>query len=158
VAVYSFGKTYHATGWKIGYCVAPADVSLEIRRIHQYVTFAAFAPAQYALAEYLREDPGHYQQLPRFYERKRDHFARLLAGSRFELLPCRGTYFQVADFSAVSDLDDVEFARRLTTEHGVAAIPISVFCETAPARRLIRFCFAKQEQTLERAAERLLEL
>ncbi len=95
VAVYSFGKTYHATGWKIGYCVAPADVGAEIRRIHQYVTFAAFAPVQYALADYLREEPGHYEALPSFYERKRDHFAGLLAESRFELLPCRGTYFQV---------------------------------------------------------------
>lgn len=158
VAVYSFGKTYHATGWKIGYCVAPAGVGAEIRRIHQYVTFAAFAPAQYALADYLREAPGHYEELPRFYERKRDYFAELLAGSRFKLLPCRGTYFQVADFSAISDLDDVEFARRLTAEHGVAAIPISVFCASPPRERLIRFCFAKREQTLESAARRLVEL
>lgn len=158
VAVFSFGKTYHATGWKLGYCVAPAGISAEIRRIHQYVTFAAFAPVQYALADYLREEPAHYENLPAFYERKRDHFAGLLAGSRFRLLPCRGTYFQVADYGAISELDDVEFARRLTTEHGVAAIPLSVFHEHAPASRLVRFCFAKQEATLEQAAERLAGL
>lgn len=158
VAVYSFGKTYHATGWKTGYCVAPADVGAEIRRIHQYVTFAAFAPVQYALADYLRENPAHYEELPAFYAHKRDRFADLLAESRFELLPCRGTYFQVADYGNISDLDDVAFARRLTTEHGVAAIPISVFCETPPASRLIRFCFAKRERTLETAASRLVGL
>lgn len=158
VAVYSFGKTYHATGWKIGYCVAPAELGVEIRRIHQYVTFAAFAPVQHAFADYLRENPAHYEGLPAFYERKRDYFAGLLAGSAFDLLACRGTYFQVADFGRVSDQDDAAFARRLTIEHGVAAIPISVFWETPPELKLIRFCFAKQEQTLERAARRLLEL
>lgn len=158
IAVFSFGKTYHATGWKLGYCIAPAAMAAEIRRVHQYVTFAAFAPAQHALADYVREDPGHYDGLPAFYERKRDYFARLLEGSRFRLLPCRGTYFQVADYGEISDLDDVEFARRLTAEHGVAAIPLSVFHEHAPASRLVRFCFAKREPTLEQAAARLAAL
>jgi methionine aminotransferase len=154
-AVFSFGKTYHATGWKIGYCVAPPALTDELRRVHQYVTFAATAPIQHALADYVVEAPAHYLGLADFYARKRDHFASLLAGSRFELLPSRGTYFQLADYGSISDVDDREFARRLTVEHGVAAIPVSVFYAQPPGDRLVRFCFAKEPATLEAAAARL---
>ena len=154
-AVSSFGKTYHATGWKIGYCVAPRELAEEFRRIHQYVTFAAAAPLQHALADYLVEAPEHYLTLPEFYQAKRDYFAALLEGSRFTLPRASGTYFQLADFSAISELDDVEFARRLTIEHGVAAIPVSVFYAQAPRDRLVRFCFAKEPSTLDAAAARL---
>jgi methionine aminotransferase len=156
--VSSFGKTYHATGWKVGYCVAPRELAEEFRRIHQYVTFAAVAPIQHALADYLDEAPEHYRGLPAFYQAKRDHFASLLADSKFELLPARGTYFQLADYSAVADLDDVEFARWLTIEHGVATIPISVFYDAGSNGRLVRFCFAKEAQTLDAAAARLQAL
>jgi methionine aminotransferase len=156
--VSSFGKTYHATGWKVGYCVAPRELAEEFRRIHQYVTFAAVAPIQHALADYLDEAPEHYRGLPAFYQAKRDHFASLLADSKFELLPARGTYFQLADYSAVADLDDVEFARWLTIEHGVATIPISVFYDAGSNGRLVRFCFAKEAQTLDAAAARLQTL
>jgi methionine aminotransferase len=154
-ACFSFGKTYHATGWKVGYCVAPAALMREFRRIHQYLTFAVVTPLQYALARYLTACPEHHEQLGGFYGAKRDLFRRLLAPSAFELLPCKGTYFQLADYSALSDLTDVDFARWLTAEHGVAAIPVSVFYEDPPPQRLVRFCFAKQDTTLEAAAERL---
>ena len=156
--VSSFGKTYHATGWKIGYCVAPAALSAEFRRIHQYVTFAAVTPIQHALADYLDEAPEHYRSVPLFYEAKRDYFLDLLAGSRFRLRRSRGTYFQLADYSAISELGDVDFARWLTIEHGVATIPISVFYAIPPATRLVRFCFAKEARTLDAAAERLVSL
>lgn len=156
--VSSFGKTYHATGWKVGYCVAPRALTAELRRVHQFVSFATVTPIQHALADYMLECPEHARNLPGFYQVKRDHFARLLASTRFELVPTKGTYFQLADYSAISDLDDVAFARWLTESHGVATIPISVFCETAPAVRLVRFCFAKSERTLEAAVARLGDL
>jgi methionine aminotransferase len=155
-AVFSFGKTYHATGWKIGYCVAPKALSAELRRVHQYVAFASVTPLQHALADYLRECPEHYLGLPQFYAEKRDRFIALLAGTRFRLMPSRGTYFQLADYGAISRAPDTEFARWLTTEHGVAVIPISVFYEDPPpGASLVRFCFAKRSETLEAAAERL---
>jgi methionine aminotransferase len=155
-AVFSFGKTYHATGWKTGYCVAPAALSAEFRRVHQYVAFAAVTPLQHALADYMRECPEHYLGLAEFYAEKRDRFIALLAGTRFRLSPSRGTYFQLADYGSISDAPDTEFARQLTAEHGVAVIPISVFYAEPPAEaRLVRFCFAKQTSTLEAAAERL---
>lgn len=154
-AVFSFGKTYHATGWKIGYCVAPPALTAEFRRIHQYVTFAAATPMQCAIADYLLEAPEHYLELPDFYRRKRDYFASLLAGSRFDLLPSHGTYFQLADYGRIADVEDGEFARRLTVDHGVAAIPVSVFYERPRGDPLVRFCFAKEEATLEAAAARL---
>jgi methionine aminotransferase len=154
--VSSFGKTYHITGWKVGYCVAPATLSAEFRKVHQYLTFCTFNAAQWALADYLEADPAHYLELPRFYQARRDHFVRALASSRFRLLPVAGAYFQLADYSAISTEDDVHFARRLTVEHGVAAIPVSAFYESPPTgQRLVRFCFAKQESTLDAAAERL---
>jgi methionine aminotransferase len=154
----SFGKTYHATGWKVGYCIAPRTLTDEFRRVHQYVTFATTTPMQHALADYLLEAPQHYVGLPEFYREKRDYFRGLLQESRFELLPVRGTYFQLASYEAISDRSDVEFARWLTVEHGVATIPVSVFCETAPRERLIRFCFARELQTLAGAAAKLRAL
>ncbi len=157
-AVFSFGKTYHATGWKLGYCVAPPALSAELRRVHQYVTFASTSPLQQALAEYLTAHPEHHLELPAFYQERRDYFAGLLAGTKFRLLPAAGTYFQLADYGAISTLQDIEFARWLTVEHGVATIPVSVFYEQPPDARLVRFCFAKENATLDAAAERLRRL
>ncbi|MBO9663042.1 pyridoxal phosphate-dependent aminotransferase [Dokdonella sp.] len=157
--VSSFGKTYHTTGWKVGYCVAPRALSAEFRKVHQYLTFCTFTPAQVAFADILENDPQHYLDLPAFYQAKRDRFRQLLAGSRFTLLPVSGAYFQVVDYSALSDADDLAFCEWLIKQAGVAAIPISAFYETPPAeQRLIRFCFAKSDATLEQAAERLRAL
>ncbi len=158
VAVSSFGKTYHMTGWKVGYCVAPAAISAELRKVHQYLTFAVNTPAQLALADMLRAEPEHYQQLPAFYQAKRDLLMNALSQSRLEILPCEGTYFLLVDYSAISDRDDVSFCQWLTKEVGVAAIPLSVFCADPFPHKLIRLCFAKQEATLLAAAERLCKL
>lgn len=158
VAVSSFGKTYHMTGWKVGYCVAPAPISAEIRKVHQYLTFSVNTPAQLALADMLRAEPEHYLALPDFYRQKRDILVNALNESRLEILPCEGTYFLLVDYSAVSTLDDVEFCQWLTQEHGVAAIPLSVFCADPFPHKLIRLCFAKKESTLLAAAERLRQL
>ncbi|SFR02639.1 methionine aminotransferase [Enterobacter sp. kpr-6] len=158
VAVSSFGKTYHMTGWKVGYCVAPAAISAELRKVHQYLTFSVNTPAQLALADMLRASPEHYQELPAFYQQKRDVLINALADSRLEILPCEGTYFLLADYSAISDLDDVSFCEWLTREAGVAAIPLSVFCADPFPHKLIRLCFAKQTATLLAAAERLCKL
>ncbi|AIR06430.1 methionine aminotransferase [Cedecea neteri] len=155
ISVSSFGKTFHMTGWKVGYCVAPAAISAELRKVHQYLTFAVNTPAQLAIADMLRAEPEHYRELPEFYRARRDRFVEALADSRFEILPCEGTYFLLADYSAISDLDDVSFCQWLTKEVGVAAIPLSVFCADAFPHKLIRLCFAKQEATLDAAAERL---
>ncbi|WP_058911742.1 pyridoxal phosphate-dependent aminotransferase [Entomohabitans teleogrylli] len=158
VAVSSFGKTFHMTGWKVGYCVAPAAISAELRKVHQYLTFAVNTPAQLALADMLRAEPEHYQALPDFYRAKRDRFIAALSHTRLAILPCEGTYFLLADYSAISSLDDVAFCRWLTTEVGVAAIPLSVFCAGPFPHRLIRLCFAKQDATLDAAAQRLATL
>ncbi|MCU5771530.1 pyridoxal phosphate-dependent aminotransferase [Erwiniaceae bacterium BAC15a-03b] len=158
IAVSSFGKTFHMTGWKVGYCVAPAALSAEIRKVHQYLTFSVNTPAQLALADMLRDQPEHYRELPDFYRARRDRFVQALAKSRLEVLPCEGTYFLLADYSAISDLDDVSFCQWLTKEVGVAAIPLSVFCADPFPHKLIRLCFAKQEATLDAAAERLCQL
>ncbi len=157
-AVFSFGKTYHATGWKLGYCVAPAELTAELRRVHQYVTFASTSPLQQALAEYMAKHPEHHVDLPAFYQERRDYFTALLEPTKFRLRRAAGTYFQLADYSAISSLPDVEFARWLTIEHGVATIPISVFYKDPPDMRLVRFCFAKENATLDAAAERLRRL
>ena len=152
----SFGKTYHCTGWKVGYCIAPRALSAEFRKVHQYLTFCTFTPAQWAFAEILESDPQHYLDLPAFYQAKRDRFRDLLVGSKFKLLPVGGAYFQVADYSALSDRDDLAFCEWLAREGSVAAIPISAFYETPAAeQRLIRFCFAKSDATLEQAAAHL---
>ncbi len=153
--VSSFGKTFHVTGWKLGYCVAPMALSVEFRKIHQYVTFSSFTPAQYAIAQLLQHHGELVDELAGFYQAKRDLFRQLLAQSRLQLLPCAGTYFQLADYSAISELDDIEFCRWLTIEHGVAAIPLSVFSHAKPSTKIVRFCFAKQQSTLQQAAERL---
>lgn len=152
----SFGKTYHATGWKVGYCVAPPALTTELRRVHQFVTFSVSTPTQHALADVL-PDEELYTSLPAFYQQKRDLFRELLAPTAFRLLPVQGGYFQVADYRALApDLDDETFARRLTQETGVAVVPISAFYHNRQDHGLVRFCFAKQEATLRAAAERLL--
>jgi methionine transaminase len=154
--VSSFGKTYHATGWKVGYCIAPATLTAEFRKVHQFVQFVVATPLQAAIADFMREAPGHLRELPAFYQDKRDHFARLLAQTRLRFEPTHSTYFQLVDYSAVSDLPDTEFARLLTIRHGIAAIPISVFSgETVAAERVVRFCFAKHKATLDAAAAQL---
>jgi len=156
--VSSFGKTYHCTGWKVGYCVAPPAMSAEFRKVHQYLTFCTFQPAQWAFAEVLERDPQHYLDLPAFYQAKRDHFRALLAASKFKLLPVGGAYFQLVDYSSISTQDDLTFSEWLIREAGVAAIPVSAFYESPPDARLVRFCFAKNEVTLAAAAERLCTL
>ncbi|MGH9410582.1 MAG: methionine aminotransferase [Vicinamibacterales bacterium] len=150
----SFGKTFHVTGWKVGYVAAPASLTAEFRKVHQFVTFATNTPVQYALAEFLA-DSRNYRELAAFYERKRDLFLDLIAGSRWKPLPSRGTYFQLLDYSAITDEKDADFAIRLTKEHGVASIPTSAFLYKQPAPPVLRFCFAKKDETLEAAAARL---
>jgi methionine aminotransferase len=154
-AVFSFGKTYNATGWKVGYCVAAPALTQEFRKVHQFLTFAVSTPAQHAIADFMREDPAFADGQAAFYQARRDRFAELLRGSRFSLRPVQGTYFQLADYSAVSDLPDGAFCEALARRHGVAAIPLSPFCDEPPAARLVRFCFAKDDRTLEAAAEKL---
>lgn len=156
----SFGKTYHCTGWKLGYAIAPAALTADFRQVHQFLTFCAFNPAQWALAEMMEHHPEHALELPAFYQQKRDRFVQLLADTRFTLPKVQGAYFQLADYSAlvpeVGDLSDVEFARWLTIEKGVTGIPLSPFYESPPQnQRLIRFCFAKADATQLAAAERL---
>jgi methionine transaminase len=153
----SFGKTYHVTGWKVGYAAAPAALSAEFRKVHQFVTFATNPPTQYALAEFLTQRKG-YPELAAFYQRKRDLFLQLIEGSRFRPLPSRGTYFQLLDYSAITDEADMEFALRLTKEHGVASIPTSAFLYNQDAPKVLRFCFAKKDETLASAAQRLRAL
>jgi methionine aminotransferase len=150
----SFGKTYHATGWKIGYCLAPAELSKEIQKIHQYLTFSSNTPVQHAFAEFM-QNKDVYRQLSGFYQQKRDKFLDALEDSRFKALPCLGTYFQMLDYSAITDEPDLEFAKRLTIDCGVAAIPPSVFYHQRNDDKVLRFCFAKKDETLERAAEKL---
>ena len=154
----SFGKTYHATGWKLGYCVAPPALTAEVRRVHQFLTFAVSTPTQHALADVLETDATHDQHLPAFYQHKRDLFRELLVGSRFELLPVPGGYFQLARYRQISTEPDVAFAQRLTREAGVAVVPVSAFYHDGHDDGLIRFCFAKQDATLRAAAEHLREL
>jgi methionine transaminase len=159
VVVSSFGKTYHATGWKIGYCVAPAALTAELRKVHQFVTFAIATPLQHAIADFMGEHPEWEDQLPAFYQAKRDQLVALLAGSRLGLVPAQSTYFQLVDYSTISDLPDTEFALDLIRRHGVATIPVSPFCSAPPAgERLVRLCFAKEDATLVAAAKRLSAL
>ncbi len=158
LVVSSFGKTYHTTGWKIGYCVAPVELTAELRKVHQFVTFVANTPVQLGLADYMQAQPNYVDGLGAFYQGKRDLFCRMLGDSRFTLVPSAGTYFQMVDYSALSSELDTELARRLTLEQGVASIPVSVFYSAPPESRVLRFCFAKDDVTLERAAERLCRL
>ncbi len=155
----SFGKTYHCTGWKVGYCIAPPALTAEFRKVHQYNVFCTFHPAQHAFAAMIEAEPGHYEQLGAFYQPKRDRFREQLLLTTLIPLPVPGGYFQLVDYSAVSDLDDLAFCRWLTIEKGVAAIPLSPFYETPPhGQRLARLCFAKNDSTLDGAIERLQKL
>lgn len=155
----SFGKTYHCTGWKIGYCIAPPALTKEFRKVHQYNTFCTFAPAQWAFAEMIQKEPEHYERLGEFYQAKRDAFKTQLSATRFLPLAVPGGYFQLVDYSGISDMADLEFCRWLTIEKGVTAIPLSPFYETPPSgQRLIRLCFAKNENTLDAAIERLVKV
>ena len=154
----SFGKTYHVTGWKVGYCTAPSALTTEFRKIHQWACYSVITPMQCAIADFMALTPEHYQELPKFYENKRDHFCNLIEYSRFTFTPAAGTFFQVLDYGEISDEDDVSYSRRLTEEIGVASIPISVFCEQKPPSRKLRFCFAKDDSILEEAAEKLCHL
>lgn len=155
--VSSFGKSYHVTGWKTGYVVAPPALSTELRKVHQYVSFCGVTPLQWALADYMAEYPEHVDELPAFYQAKRDLFCELLNRSRFSFTRAAGSFFQLLDYSAIRpDLDDLAMAEWLTREHGVAAIPVSVFYQAPPKDlRVVRLCFAKREETLRRAAEKL---
>lgn len=155
--VSSFGKTYHVTGWKVGYVAAPAALSAEFRKVHQFNVFTVNTPVQYALADYM-QDSAPYLSLGGFYQQKRDLFRAGLAHSRFKLLPCEGTYFQTVDTRAINDLPEADFCKWLTAEVGVAAIPLSAFYGDAFDQHTIRFCFAKQTQTLNRALEKLSQL
>ena len=154
VVVSSFGKTFHVTGWKVGYVAAPKVLMDEFRKVHQFNVFTVNTPVQHGLAAYLR-DPRPWQQLAAFYQAKRDRFRAGLAGSRFRLLPSEGSYFQCVDYSAISDRGEADFCRWLTTEVGVAAIPLSAFYEGGFEQRIVRFCFAKKDETLDAALERL---
>ncbi|CBJ42670.1 aminotransferase class I/II-fold pyridoxal phosphate-dependent enzyme [Ralstonia solanacearum] len=155
--VSSFGKTYHVTGWKVGYVAAPAALSAEFRKVHQFNVFTVNTPVQHGLAAYMA-DPRPYLELPAFYQHKRDLFRAGLARTRFKLLPCQGTYFQCVDYSAISDLPEAEFAKWLTGEIGVAAIPVSAFYSQPHESGVVRFCFAKRDETLRLALERLSAL
>ena len=153
ITVSSFGKSFHVTGWKIGYLVAPEYLMQEIKKVHQFLVFSVNSICQVAVSQYL--DLVAIEEISPFYQEKRDYFRSLLKNSRFELMPCDGTYFQVASYSKISNENDIDFCKRLITEHGVAAIPISSFYADGKDLKLIRFCFAKDNQTLEEAAKRL---
>jgi methionine aminotransferase len=158
VVISSFGKTYHTTGWKVGYCAAPPALTTEIQRVHQWVTFAVNGAIQMAYADMVRHEPTA-ADVTAFYQGRRDRFLALVEGSRFRPLACRGTYFQMLDYSAITDEGDADFAIRLTREHGVAAIPVSPFLQAGESPGpVLRFCFAKRDDTLERAAERLCQV
>lgn len=153
IMISSFGKSFHVTGWKIGYLIAPEYLMTEIKKVHQFLVFSVNSISQVAISNYL--DLVSINEISQLYIEKRDHFRNLLKESRFELLPCEGTYFQVVSYAGISNENDVDFCKRLIIEHGVAAIPISTFYENNKDRRLIRFCFAKDNMTLEKAAKKL---
>jgi methionine aminotransferase len=157
VAVFSFGKTFHATGWKVGYAVAPESLTKEIRKAHQFITFSVNTPVQLALAEYLNT-PDHYLQLGKFYQRKRDFFLDQIRGSSFKPLPCFGSYFQLVSYDGVSDKNEMEMAEWMTREKKLAPIPVSAFYNDKADHKLLRFCFAKGEETLEKAGAILRKL
>jgi len=155
--VFSFGKTYHATGWKMGYCFAPENLMAEFRKNHQFIVFTSNTPIQYALAEYLN-DCDDYKELSEFYQAKRDFFLKHIKDSRFKFIPASGSYFQLLDYSAITNEKDTDFAVRMTKENGVASIPTSVFYHKPVDNKLLRFCFAKTEDILEKAAEKLCRI
>lgn len=155
--VFSFGKTYHATGWKIGYVLAPEKLMAEFRRVHQFVVFCVNTPLQYALNDFMKKKDA-YLELGKFYQEKRDYFIKLIKGSKFKLKPASGSYFQLLDYSAITDEKDTEYAVRMTKENGVASVPTSVFYHDPVDDKLLRFCFAKNNETLEQAAEKLCKI
>lgn len=155
--VASFGKPFHATGWKVGYCMAPAFLMSEFRKIHQFLVFSVNTPIQYAIAEYLK-DESTYLSLPDFFQQKRDHFRKGLEQTRFGLLPCSGSYFQSVTYNHITDEKDTDFVLRLTKDFGVAAIPVSAFYTRGTDHHVLRFCFAKRQETLDKAVERLLKV
>ena len=155
--IYSFGKTYHATGWKMGYCFAPENLMAEFRKVHQFIVFTCNTPIQHALADYLKECDD-YNDLSEFYQKKRDFFLKQLKGSRFKFVPATGSYFQLLDYSAITNEKDTDYAIRLTKENGVASIPISVFYHKPVDNKLLRFCFAKTDDVLKKAAEELCKI
>ena len=157
IAVYSFGKTYHVTGWKMGYCIAPEYLMKEFRKVHQFLVFSVNTPFQYSIAEYLQESED-YLELNKFYQEKRDFFTSALKESRFEVLPAKGTYFQLLSYKKISKELDTEFAIRLTKEHKIASVPLSVFYKSKEDNQVLRFCFAKGEDTLKKAAEILSKI
>jgi len=152
--VYSFGKTFHATGWKTGYCLAPEYLMKEFRKVHQFLVFSVNTPLQVALAAYLKNEE-HYLNLPSFYQAKRDYFLSLIEGCSFTFTPCKGSYFQLLDYSSFSNEKDTDLAIRLTKEFGIASIPVSVFYSSPVDTKMLRFCFAKDNVTLEKAAEKI---
>jgi len=156
ITVSSFGKSFHITGWKIGFLIAPEHLMQEIKKVHQYLVFSVNSIAQYAINDYL--DMVQVSELSGFYQQKRDFFQTLLQESKFELLPCEGSYFQLASYASISNENDLEFTKRLVTDFGVATIPLSPFYADAKQTKCIRFCFAKDETTLQKATERLLKL
>ena len=158
LVICSFGKTLHATGWKLGYCAAPAELTTEFRKVHQFTTFSVSTPMQCGVADFLKDNPGYCDELPAFYQQKRDLFCSLLEGSRFRLRPARSTFFQLLDYGAITDELDETLATRWTLEIGVASIPLTVFCETPFTGTRLRFCFAKDDATLAQAAAKLCEL
>jgi len=155
--LFSFGKTFHATGWKMGYCLAPENLMKEFRKAHQFVVFACNTPVQYAIAEFL-QNKENYIHISAFYQEKRDYFIKLLKGSKFTPVTSHGTYFQLLNYSKISNEKEMEFATRLTKEHGIASIPISVFYNKEVNNSVLRFCFAKSNETLEKAAEKLCKI
>jgi methionine aminotransferase len=157
VVIGSFGKTFHATGWKVGYALAPRELTAEIRRVHQFTVFTVNSAVQHGLAAFLA-DPTHYETLPAFFAAKRALMREALRGTPFELLPCAGSYFQLARYDAISDEPAAAFAQRLVREFGVATIPLSAFYQDGTDHRVIRFCFAKREETLAAAAQRLARI
>jgi methionine transaminase len=157
IAVFSFGKTFHATGWKMGYFVASAFMTQELRKVHQYLNFSVNTPMQYALADYLKNE-NNYLQIPDFYERKRNLFLNLISNSRFKPLSCKGTYFQLVSYKNITEEKDTYVSIRWTKEYGVASIPVSVFNQNGQDEKLIRFCFAKKDETLQKAAEILCKI
>ncbi|MFZ4463476.1 MAG: methionine aminotransferase [Bacteroidales bacterium] len=157
LVVGSFGKTFHATGWKTGFVMAPALLMAEFRKLHQFTVFASNTPVQYAIADFL-QDPENYIHLSKFYQAKRDFFVNGIKDSRFTIIPSYGTYFQLLDYSAISKENDMEFARRLVLEHNIASVPLSPFYSMEAEGKLLRFCFAKSEETLNKATEILCRI
>jgi methionine aminotransferase len=153
----SFGKLFHTTGWKIGYCLAPANLMLEFRKVHQFLVFSVNTPMQAGIAEYLK-DENVYMGLPAFFQQKRDYFREGLKNSRFKLLPCQGSYFQCVSYQGITDEKDTDLAIRLTKEFGVASIPVSAFYTKGTDHQILRFCFAKRQETLDKAVERLVKI